>query len=140
MRGGVLLILAALAALGGTIARADDVSRFDGSWIVTLNCPASSDGALPFTFRFAAQVTGGQLHGENGQAGMPGSMSLDGLIQPEGTAMLDASGVTGHAGYNVHSTGAGIAYRHSVTAHFDADHGAGQWVTTRTCGFTFTKL
>jgi hypothetical protein len=136
---GMLLVFAGLAGFGATAARTADASGFDGAWAVTLNCPASPDGAMPFTFRFAAQVSGGRLHGENGLAGTPGWMSLDGPIQPDGTAVLDASGVTGRSAYNIHSTGAGVAYHHSVSAHFDADRGAGQWVTTRTCDFAFTR-
>ena len=55
-------------------------------------------------------------------------------IRPDGVDK-----VTGRALYNVHATGAGVAYHHSVTAHFDADRGAGQWITTRTCDFTFAR-
>jgi hypothetical protein len=139
MRGAIVLGLALLAPLSPAPAQATDADRFDGHWDVTLACPASSDGALAFAYQFTAEVSAGHLHGENGQAGMPGWLALDGPIQADGTATFDASGITGRAGYNVHSTQAGVAYRHSVTAHFDDRHGDGRWVTTRTCDFTFDR-
>jgi hypothetical protein len=128
-----------LAALGATAVEAADPGRFDGSWAVTLACPGSPDGAVPFTFRFVANVKDGVLHGENGQAGQPGWMSLDGPIQPDGAAVLDANGIAGHAAYNINATQAGTPYHHSVTAHFDAARGTGQWVTVRACDFTFVR-
>jgi len=36
-------------------------------------------------------------------AGQPGWMSLDGPIQPDGTAVLDANGIAGHAAYNINA-------------------------------------
>ncbi|HEY5105823.1 MAG TPA: hypothetical protein VII73_03510 [Caulobacteraceae bacterium] len=120
-------------------ARAADAGRFDGKWDVTLVCPGSPDGALLFTFAFSANVENGRLHGENGVAGQPGWMVLDGPIQPDGAAALDARGLTGSAPYNVNQTGRGVAYHHAVTAHFETTRGAGYWVTTRTCDFTFTR-
>jgi hypothetical protein len=129
--------LAALAS-GATQAGAAE-GRFDGAWSVILACPKAPDGALPFTFRFAATVTGGVLHGENGAAGHPGWMVLDGPIQPDGGAALNARGLTGGPAYNVNNTARGVPYRHDVTAHFNGAGGTGQWVTNRVCDFTFTR-
>ncbi len=124
---------------GADLADAQDSARFDGNWNVVLHCPRGQSGALPFTFRFAARVTAGSIHGENGVAGRPGWMTLDGTIQPDGRATLDASGLTGQSAYNTDQTERGVPYHHPVTAHFDGSQGNGQWVTDRVCSFIFTR-
>jgi len=131
--------LAVASAVAAPSSEAADVGRFDGLWEVLLACPNSPDGAAAFTFEFVALVNNGLLHGEKGMAGRPGWLVLDGPIQPDGTAVLDARGVTGQAPYNVHQTGRGVPYDHLVMAHFDTDRGAGTWATTRVCNFTFTR-
>jgi hypothetical protein len=133
---GLLMLLAIMSAGGGRAS----AGQFDGQWSVTLVCPKSPDGALPFTFEFSADVKDGVLHGERGQSGSPGFMSLDGNIQHNGDADLKAHGLTGHSEYNIDKTARGVPYSHAVTAHFDAAQGTGQWVTPRVCKFTFTKL
>jgi len=142
MRQRILFTVGVLVGLWSSTVSAQSSSgaRFDGTWGVTLICPASQDGAKPFTFNFTAQVKDSALHGENGIAGRPGWMALDGPIQPDGSATLDARGLTGLSQYNVSSTGQGVPYHHTVTAHFDDARGTGSWVTTRTCDFTFGKI
>jgi hypothetical protein len=133
-----LISLLALAGLGAR-AQTPDAGRFDGAWDVAVDCPASQDGAAPFSFDFTAVVRGGVLHGERGVAGQPGWMSLDGPISPDGAASLQARGLTGATQYSIGGAARGVPYRHPVAAHFDGARGAGQWVTIRTCPFTFTK-
>lgn len=141
MRHSILFMVGVLLELWSAVASAQSSSAvFDGTWDVTLVCPASEDGAKPFTFNFTAQVKDSMLHGENGNAGQPGWMVLDGPIQPDGSATLNAHGLTGGAQYNISSTNQGVPYHHVVTAHFDGARGTGSWVTTRTCDFTFGKL
>ena len=41
-----------------------DVSRFDGTWSVTLDCPTHTDGALGYMYQFSAQVKNGVLYGQ----------------------------------------------------------------------------
>lgn len=114
-------------------------SPFDGKWVVVLFCPKSSDGALPFTWQFAAEVTGSVLHGEHGDAGQPGWMALDGRIGPDGSAHFQAQGMTGQSAYNINHTARGVPFRYEVTAHFDTARGTGSWMTSRTCNFSFTR-
>jgi hypothetical protein len=124
----------------GTVsAQPSNAGRFDGRWDVTLVCPKSPDGALPFTFAFTADVKGAMLHGENGVAGRPRWMSLDGPIHSNGAATLDARGLTGHAQDNVGQTDRGVPYRHIVTAQFGSARGTGTWAAVRICDFTFTR-
>jgi hypothetical protein len=138
VRRGFIFAIGLATALTNAAAHAQDARRFDGVWSVVLACPKSPEGALP-TFRFAAMVTNGTLHGVNGVAGRPGWMTLDGQIRPDGAAALDADGLTGNAAYNVNQAQRGVPYHHAMAAHFDATRGAGQWTTTRVCDFTFTR-
>ena len=136
-----------MSALGSASASAApaDGARFDGRWGIVLVCPKAPDGALAWSFQFPADVKDGVLHGERGTAGQPGWLTLDGRIQPDGAASLDARGLTGGAKFNVNQTFVGVAYQHDVTAHFDAARATGSWRAaqsngqTRTCDFTFTK-
>ena len=130
-------LCAALSVAGAAAARAQD-ARFDGNWSVVLHCPRSPDGALPFTFRFAGTVAASELHAQFGQPGASPSLTLDGPIQPNGDAALTANGVTGHSQYNIDQTQRGVPYTYPVSAHFEATGGTGQWITSRTCVFTFT--
>jgi hypothetical protein len=140
MRLSAPVMSAFLAALAfAAAAQTPDSGRFDGDWDVTLSCPASQDGAQPFSYAFTAQVRGSGLHGEYGEAGQPGSMSLDGRIRSDGSASLEARGLTGRTEFNVHQTSRGVPYQHPVTAHFDGARGEGQWVTTRVCPFAFSR-
>ena len=138
MRRAFGLIVGLLGAVVGGVATAD-TGLYDGAWSVTLDCPRSDDGALPFSYAFNAEVKDGVLHGEHGQTGEPGWLALDGRIQPDGAADLDARGITGVAAYDVEGATRGVPYRHPVTAHFAATHGAGTWTTTRVCTFSFER-
>jgi len=121
-------------------AAAAQTRAFDGHWSITLLCPASADGAASFRFDFFGDIADGALHGEYGQAGQPGSMALDGQLEPNGDARLTARGLTGHSVYNINQTAQGMPYSHPVTAHFDGRHGAGRWLAARVCNFTFERL
>ncbi|MBV9858809.1 MAG: hypothetical protein JO038_01710 [Alphaproteobacteria bacterium] len=132
---GLSLVLCSASAM----AQMPAGSPFDGRWLVVLACPPSTDGALPFTWRFYADVRGGVLHGEYGTVGQPASMSLDGRIQPDGLAQLVAQGLTGVSAYNVNQAARGIPFRNDVPARFDTNRGAGNWVYRRTCEFSFTR-
>ncbi len=141
MRHWSFLAFGLLSAVwsAGVSSAAADTGAFDGTWSVTLACPQSPDGALPFTWVFAAEVRDAMLHGEHGQKDWPGWLTLDGRIGPDGGANLEARGVTGNAAYNTNQTARGVPYMHPVTAHFDAAQGTGTWTTDRICDFTLTR-
>ena len=141
MQRGILFVFGLVSALwsGSASSATPGAGRFDGRWGVILVCPQAPDGALSWTVKFTANVKEAILHGEYGLAGRPGWLSLDGRIQPDGAAHLEARGVTGGAKYNIDQTAQGFPTRYDVTAHFDASRGTGNWVTTRTCDFTFTR-
>jgi len=141
MRCAAPFIFGLLAGLwgAGAAAQAPGGSRFDGHWGVVLACPPSPDGALPFTWRFAAGIRGGVLHGQYGTPGQPPSMSLDGRVEYDGAAQLQARGLAGQSAYNLNQASRGVPFQYDVTAQFDPTRGTGSWVTKRTCDFTFTK-
>jgi hypothetical protein len=112
---------------------------FDGRWDVTQSCPNSPDGAAAYAFEFTAEVKNSKLHGEHGLTGRPGWLSIDGPINVDGSAKLDAHGMTGHQRFNVAHAGPGLEFHHLVTARFDGRHGDGQWVAMRVCRFIFAR-
>ncbi|GEM_PF-3315707 len=115
-----------------------DFWRFDGSWNVVVFCP-ESDGAPASAFRFMARVKDGVLHGERGSAGARGWMILDGAIQPDGTARLDASGITNDADELRGVTPADTSYAYRVQARFEGSHGIGGRMEGRSCTLHFTR-
>jgi uncharacterized caspase-like protein len=114
-------------------------TTFDGRWVVVQTCPASQDGAAGYSFQFPAEVRNAHLTGERGEADHPGWVSLDGVIQADGSAQLEAHGRTGMAQYAIGHVGSGVEFRRLVSAHFDGDKGAGQWVANRICQFAFNR-
>jgi hypothetical protein len=117
-----------------------DAGRFDGQWASTMSCPATAK-ALGYTFDFITQVNGAHLHAQHGAEGAPASMSLDGNIEPDGSALLDAKGYTGLPAYN-HGIGPpGSIYVFKVAARFDGASGGASVVLPagRPCDVTFAK-
>lgn len=115
-----------------------DTWRFDGSWTVVVFCP-EADGAPASAYRFTARVKDGVLHGERGNAGSHGWMTLDGTIQPDGTARFNASGITNDADEVLGFAPAETDYAYPVRARFEGTHGLGGRIEGRVCTLTFTK-
>jgi len=113
--------------------------RFDGSWNVTVECGKAADGALGYTVSLVAVVKDGFLLGEQGTEGSSGWLRLSGRIQPDGTAMLDASGITGDPKYNVKAVQRGTPYAYQVAAKFDGARGSGRRLQVRECALTFAR-
>src|SRR5690242_11514345 len=112
--------------------------RFDGSWNVVVFCPASDD-APASAFRFMAGVKDGVLHGERAGAGNRGSMALDGTIQPDGLARLDASGTQNDADEALGQAPRETSYAYRVAARFEGSHGLGARIEGRICHLNFTR-
>ncbi len=114
-------------------------TRFDGQWPVSIVCQAASDGASGYITNFMAEVRNGTLHGEHGEQKQSGWLGLDGKIQPDGTALLLASGLTGPSTFNVGKAMPSTPYSYHVTARFEATRGTGARVELRPCNVTFDK-
>jgi class 3 adenylate cyclase len=121
---------AASAAAGGT--------RYDGAWSVTVVC-APAEGGSAYKLEFDAQVKDNFLRGEQGVEGKPGWLRLEGAIQPDGSATLDARGLTGDPKYNIKGVAQGVPYAYHVAAHFDSNRGTGRRLELRACDLRFAK-
>src|SRR6516225_11260288 len=91
--------LAALLWLA-TCASAHAAS-FDGTWSVLQVCETTSEGARGYTWRYDAAVKDGRFVGQYRTKGQSPSMTLEGQIQPDGTATLQAQGISGDAEHSV---------------------------------------
>jgi hypothetical protein len=122
-----------------SIALADQPrAPFDGVWTTILSC-TNSNGALGYSFEFPSTVKDSVLHGEKGTKGEPGWLTLDGRIQPDGTARLYVDGLVGAAPFAVGQRPAGTAYGYHVDAKFSGNSGTGQRVEGRPCTLSFER-
>jgi class 3 adenylate cyclase len=117
------------AAAGGT--------QYDGAWKVSVACAPQADGSIAYQFDFGAEVKESFLRGERGVQGQPGSLKLQGPIQPDGNATLEAQGMTGDPKFG--GKVQGTPYFYHVTAHFDSSRGTGRRVEMRACDLRFAK-
>lgn len=122
----------------GPVSATAGAGRFDGRWNVTLNCP-KTETAQGYVNSFVAQVRDGYLQGDFGTEGTPGSLRLQGSIQPDGTATLDAKGLTGDPKYNPTGGKAGTPYGYNVLAEFEGARGTGRRLQVRACDLTFAR-
>jgi len=113
-------------------------ARYDGAWNVTIVC-APSEGASGYKVEFDAQVKDNFLRGERGVEGKHSSLRLQGAIQPDGSATLDAKGLTGDPKYNVKGVAQGMPVAYHVAAHFDSNRGTGRRLELRPCDVHFAK-
>jgi hypothetical protein len=111
--------------------------RFDGTWTVTVACAPLAEGAAAYKFDFVAQVKDGFLRGEQGAEGTPGWLRLQGPIPADGSATLDAQGLTGDAKYS--GIKEGTPYSYHVEARFDGDRGNGRRLERRACDLRFVR-
>ena len=113
-------------------------ARYDGAWSVAVAC-APSEGASSYKVELDAQVKDGFLRGEKGVEGTPGWLRLQGAIQPDGSATLDAKGTTGDPKYNIKGVAQGLPYAYHVAANFDPNRGTGRRLELRPCDLRFAK-
>jgi uncharacterized caspase-like protein len=130
-----------LASLAAT-PPASSSARFDGLWAVTVDCPrtsAGSTGAEGYIFNFFVEVKDGALRGQHGNEGQPASLTLVGKIQPDGSAAINARGMTGDPKHAVNRETKGTPYSYRATARFEGSNGAGKRIDVRPCDLTFVK-
>jgi uncharacterized caspase-like protein len=127
--------LASLAAPPPTSSAA----RFDGIWNVTVECPRTPTGAEGYALRFFVEVKDGVLRGQHGTDGQPSALTLTGQIQPDGSAAINARGLTGDPKYAVNRESKGTPYGYRATARFEGDRGTGKRTDIRPCDLTFAK-
>lgn len=114
--------------------------RFDGEWSVLQVCDSTQEGARGYTWRYGATVRNGSFVGQYRTKGQsPPWMTLEGKIQPDGTANLIAQGISDSADYNIGFAQSQSPISFQVVAKFEATSGAGNRVGPRVCKFTFSK-
>lgn len=127
--------------LASTAFAADRPSpKFDGDWNVTLTCVNDEkSGARGYKFFFIAEVKEGMLLGKYGNEGEPGSLNLSGPIAEDGSALLQARGITGNPENSSKGEARGTPYSWPLKAQFDGEKGTGQRVKGRRCEAEFYK-
>ncbi|MEO8484893.1 MAG: adenylate/guanylate cyclase domain-containing protein [Betaproteobacteria bacterium] len=83
---------AAKAATPGVAVAAADASRYDGAWMMSMQCSANqfSPG---FTRNTDLVVRGGEFMVERGARGVPGYNTIRGHPAPDGTLVLTGTGI-----------------------------------------------
>jgi len=119
-------------------APASDVSRFDGSWEVIIDC-SSQEGALGYTYQTISTVKDGIFHGQYGTDGIAPCLSLDGKINPDGSAIIMATGLSGDPKYNTRNYQKGHPYSYHIDASFSDFKGTGHRIENRVCNITFIR-
>jgi len=118
------------------------VHRFDGTWGVTLTCADFKDakgGAKGYKYRFLVYVKDGVLSGEHGREHEPTWLRYDGRIEPDGTAIITAKGLTGDPQNAVGQVNRGTPYSYRLKAEFNESSGRGTRLDLRPCDAVFVK-
>jgi hypothetical protein len=67
---------------------ASDVRRFDGLWLIHTTCGDTVDRSVFTT------IKDGVIHGQQGQPDLPGWVTYDGRVDPDGTLLVSGKGIT----------------------------------------------
>jgi len=140
MRKYFLFTAMAFVLSMGVSAQAEN-SAFDGTWNVKISCEQTFN-ASAYTYKFVAQIKDGQLSGQYGEEDKPNSLKISGKIEPDGSSMLQATGLTGKTGPK--ASAVGQAYNYAIKAQFNGSQGNGARMQTlksgqRNCDYLFTK-
>src|SRR6202022_720303 len=100
MRGLRFAATAILILASAGNARA---ATFDGTWSVLQVCDSTQEGARGYTWRYDAAVKDGHLVGHYRNPGQSPSLTLEGQINPDGTATLVAQGISADSDHTIKS-------------------------------------
>jgi len=116
-------------------------TAFDGNWQVTMTCPNNTEksAARGYKRQFPAQVKNGVLQGEIGVAESAGWLRIEGPIDADGSARLDARGRTGEPDFAVQHPPPSSPYSFHIDARFDGARGSGGRLEQRACNFVFER-
>ncbi|MEI7637764.1 MAG: FlgO family outer membrane protein [Syntrophus sp. (in: bacteria)] len=115
-----------------------DVGRFDGTWDVIIAC-SPHEGALGYTYQLTSSVKDGVFHGQHGTDGIGPCLTLNGKINPDGSAVIMANGLTGNPKYSINNVSRSKPYSYHIDAIFTDSRGTGKRIQTRSCNLTFLK-
>ena len=125
--------------LGLESRSAAQAASFDGTWSVLEVCDSTQEGARGYTWRYDASVKDGHLLGHYRNPGQSPSLTLEGQINPDGTATLTAQGISADSDHNIKFAPPMTPISFRVAAKFEAAAGTGSRLGVRSCKFTFTK-
>ena len=131
-------VAAAPGSTAAPAAPAANPSQFDGTWGVTVDCPTHG-GADGYVFKFFGQVKDGVLLAQHGTEGQPSALTLTGKIQPDGSAAIDARGITKDPRYNIKGQAPGTPYAYRAVARFEGSRGTGNRIDVRPCSLSFAR-
>ena len=101
--------------------------------------PPNQTALKHLRFATKAEIKNGVLQGQYGTKDQPGSQSIDGLIEPDGTAMLTASGLVGNPEVAYKHKRESHPYNYKVSARFEGNKGTGSRQKDRSCTFSFAR-
>ena len=101
-----------------------DVHRFDGKWIGTIDCEPTASGLPGWKYELPAIVWNGHFRGAHGKEGSPGSDSFDGTINPDGSAEISQNGISGPTAKDPFHRPMGTVFQNVYFGGFDGTHGA----------------
>ena len=117
LESGKFLVLFLLCSLLSLQAYAES---FDGTWSVLQTCESSPEGARGYKWTYPATVKDGYFDGQYRQEGQSPSMSLKGMIKPDGSASLIAHGISADSDHNIKFAPAQTPINFEVRASFTA--------------------
>jgi hypothetical protein len=134
-----LACVAAASVVGLAASSAAEAASFDGTWSVLQVCNSTQEGARGYTWRYDAAVKDGHLVGHYRNKGQSPSLTLEGQINPDGTATLGAEGISADSDHNIKFAPPMSPISFRVAAKFEATAGTGNRLGARSCKFTFSK-
>ena len=114
-------------------------NRPDGTWNIDLGCEAKGDDVRGWSRRIKGTVDNGVMHAEAGTRGQPEWLSMDGLIEPDGHALLTVRGLRGNPESDLYHRPSGTAYKYMIEGRFTDTRGAASRMTERQCTATFVR-
>jgi hypothetical protein len=138
----MVMLFVAGTALAQTPAPPPNATAFDGRWAVSLVCEdVTVNGTLVegYVYTFLADVKEGKLSGQKGQIGYPASLTMVGTIQPDGTAEINAQGMTNNPKTAVGRPQPGTPYSYRMRGTFTKTSGKATRIELRPCEATFFK-
>ena len=131
--------LRAANATRATASAAASGSSYDGTWSVVVFCAPTNEGAASYKIELDVQVKNNFLRGEKLSEGAPGWLRLQGPIAADGSATLDATGITDDPKYANKNVARGTPYGYHVATQFEARRAAGHRLELRACDLRFAK-
>jgi Caspase domain len=115
-----------------------DTRRFDGLWLGSLVCEATS--RLPgWKSQLVGRVTNGLFHAQRGSDGAPRSETFDGMINLDGSAEISQRGFSGETKTDPFRRPTGTQFSATYVGSFDISHGAFTRLDRASCNINFDK-